>query len=194
MKKETLTLEAIKKDFKVILNVQYSSNTERWLVALFYLAVIAISIGAIQKDPVLGVLIFAIGGAYPLYRYVTQTKEALRQKSALLHACERGELSISVKKFSHMAEETVYRHSAHGNDYAYIKVYYFEDGSSWRAYLISMHYCWSKEFHLSKRGLENLAAQGSEFYYICLQQHPEIAYIYPCLMFRLDEELEKPFP
>ena len=56
---------------------------------------------------------------------------------------------------------------------------------------VEKHYSWSKDFYLSSKGLENISMKGDEFYFVSLQSHHDIAYIYPCKNFELDENLKK---
>ena len=52
------------------------------------------------------------------------------------------------------------------------------------------HYDWSKEYNLSSEGLKNISVEGNEFFYVSLQGHPDVAYVYPCKFFELDKGLE----
>ena len=196
MKQETLTLDAIKKDLMIILNLQRSRKTEWRLLYILPITLLAVIFGILLQNIVPGVLIFSTSG-YQIYRCAKECKEFSAQKKKLLHACERREISISVLKFNHMAEELIYEPHynmicRHAHSRKLITVYYFENGSSWRLPDIGIHYKWSKEFYLSHKGLENLSTKGSEFFFVRLQSQQEIAYIYPCLMFKLDKSLQAP--
>ena len=52
------------------------------------------------------------------------------------------------------------------------------------------HYVWSKDYCLSSKGLDNISLQGDEFFYISLRGYYNVAYIYPCKLFELDETLK----
>ncbi len=196
MNKETLTLDAIKKDLMVTLEQQRLHKTEWRLLYIIPISLLAILFGILFQDVVLGVLIFATC-SYQIVCFVRESKEFSKQKRAVLKACKRSEISVSVQKFSHIAEESVYephRGNKQTHSQKIIWVCYFEGGASWRIPNIGTHYTWSKNFYLSTRGMENLATKGSEFFFIRLQEHQEIAYIYPCKLFELDESLQVSFP
>ena len=72
-----------------------------------------------------------------------------------------------------------------------ITLYHFDGGSSWRLPPFDKHYEWSRDFYISPKGLENISIKGDEFYFVSLQAHHDIAYIYPCKNFELDKSLEK---
>ncbi len=59
------------------------------------------------------------------------------------------------------------------------------------AYHIVRYVVECKEYYVSPKGLENISIEGDEFYYISLQGYPDVAYIYPCKNFILDEKLMK---
>ena len=105
---------------------------------------------------------------------------------------EQGEISISNEVFRNIAHETIYEPHRVGRRASVTKmitVYYFNGGSSWRVPDVDKHYAWSHEFYISSKGLANISIVGDEFYFVSLQAHPEIAYIYPCKNFALDAEL-----
>ena len=49
MQKEALTLDAIKKDLKLIIDGQYSNKSERWIFAMLYLPMATVGIGVLFK-------------------------------------------------------------------------------------------------------------------------------------------------
>ena len=199
MQKETLTLDAIKKDLKLIIDKQYSNKSERWIFATLYLTMATVGIGVLFKDAIPAILFFLLLGTYPIWRYVKERRAYSANKKALLETWRRAQISITVLKFSHKSEELIYEphyHTASNDAHSCkpIHVYYFENGASWRLPIVWCHYKWSKEFSLSPQGLDNLAYKGSEFYFVRLQAQQDIAYVYPCLMFQLDPSLRKSFP
>ena len=196
MQKETLTLDAIKKDLMIILKQQKSHKTEWRLLYIIPITLLAVMFGILLQNVVPGALIFSTSG-YQIYRYAKERKEFSAKKKELLNACERQEISISVLKFSHASEEFVYEphyslHHRRSHTLKLIRVYYFENGAFWRLPRLDTHYAWSKEFYLSDQGLKNLSAKDSEFFFVRLQSQQDIAYIYPCLMFRLAPNLQTP--
>jgi hypothetical protein len=107
---------------------------------------------------------------------------------------ERGEISIGVEKLSSIRQEEIYEPHHIGRRAQTTKTvtfYYFESGIQWREPSIARHYQWSKEYYISSKGLENISISGDEFYYVVLQGNPDIAYIYPCKNFVLDESLKQ---
>ena len=71
-----------------------------------------------------------------------------------------------------------------------VKFYYFSAGRSWRVPSTGCHYKWSKDYYFTTQGLLNISVSGNEFFYVSLQGHFEISYIYPCKFFTLSEELK----
>ena len=199
MQKETLTLDAIKKDLKLIIDEQYSNKSERWIFAMLYLTMATVGIGVLLKDAIPAILFFLLLGTYPIWRYVKERRTHSTNRKALLDTWQRGQISITVLKFSHKSEELIYEPHYHAvlddaHSHKPIHVYYFENGASWRIPSVWYHYKWSKEFNLTPKGLDNLAYKGSEFFFVRLQAQQDITYIYPCLMFQLDPSLRKSFP
>ena len=120
-------------------------------------------------------------------------KEYKTKKAAILSLIERGKISISTETFSHIANDLVYEpHRVFRRAWAtkMITLYYFNGGSSWRVPLFAKHYEWSKEYFISSQGLKNISIKGDEFYFVSLQAYNDIAYIYPCKNFELDESLK----
>ena len=195
MHKEILTLDAIKKDLTVISTLQRARKTEWRMLYIIPITAIALILGILARDVVLGILIFSTS-IYQIVQFVKESKEFSKQKRMVLTAFRRREIAISVQKFSHIAEESVYEpwmHGKHSHEIKLIRVYYFESGASWRIPEIGTHYRWSKNFYLSTKGMEHLATKGSEFFFIRLQADQEVAYIYPCKLFELDEFLKHSF-
>ncbi len=106
-----------------------------------------------------------------IYHYVIAYREYKAQKKELSHAFDRGDISISLERLSHISEETIYEpHMEHR--YAYkpgmrdtkeVKFYYFSAGRSWRVPSTDCHYKWSKDYYLTTMGLLNISVEGNEF-------------------------------
>lgn len=193
MTKETLTLDGIRKDLLKIVSEQMS-NKEDWRLSFIApIALLAIFFGILFKDIFIGLLIFSCSG-YQIYRYAKEIADCVKKKKMLSLALARGDISISTETLSHIAEEAVLEPrvvARHRRSVKFIKVYYFEGGSSWRTILVDKHYSWSREHHITQWGLENISVKGNEFFVVRLQQHQNISYIYPCKLFELDESLKK---
>ena len=192
MKKEKITLEAIKQDLMKMVNFQLSNKNDWRFSYIVPITLLAVMAGVLLKNVIVGLLIFAVA-AYHIVRYVIEYREHKKSKLAIISLVERGEISISNEVFSHIANETIYEPHSVGSRARATKVitaYYFNSGSSWRVPNVDKHYAWSKDFYISSKGLENISISGDEFYIVSLQSHHEIAYIYPCKNFELDANLK----
>ncbi len=203
MKKEKITLDAIKKDLMKIVNEQISIKSEWRFCFIAPITLCAILLGVFLKNIVVGLLIFS-AAAYHIVRYVMEFKEYRAAKNAVLTLLERGEVSISTEIISHIAREVVceprrvgrrekfpFRRRQRASIGNTITVYYFESGSSWRLPAVDRHYSWSDEFYVSSKGLENISLAGDSFFFVRLQNYPHIAYIYPCKTFEIDASLKE---
>ena len=208
MKKEKLTLEAIKQDLMKTVRFQLSNKTDWRFSYIVPITLLAVMIGILLKNVLIGLLIFSIA-AYHIVRYVIEYRAYSQKKNAVISMIEREEISISNEIFSHIATETIYEphrvgRRALATEIIYaplragrralatktITVYYFNGGSSWRLPSVAKHYDWSKDFYISSKGLENISISGDEFYFVSLQANHEVAYIYPCKNFELDANLK----
>ena len=193
MKKETLTLESIKSDLIKIANYQMDNKSDWRFTYIIPITALAILLGVFTKSVFIGITVFCVA-AYHIVRFIIEYKEYRAKKSAILSVIERGEISISKETFSHVAREVVYephRVGKRSRTTKTITLYHFDGGSSWRMPLFSKHYEWSKEYYISSNGLENISIKGDEFYFVSLQSHHDVSYIYPCKNFELDKSLEK---
>lgn len=193
MKKETLRIENIKKDLSQVLWRQISNKEEWRLSYITPITALAILLGFLLRSVWIGILVFSCS-LYHIYYYVIELKEHRKNKRALTEILDRGDVSISVEKLSHISEEIIYEpHAGRRGSHSMTKivtVYHFEACTSWRVPNLFKHYSWSKEFYLSPKGLENISLVGDEFFYICVKGNRDVAYIYPCKLFELDESLQ----
>ena len=192
MKKEKLTLEAVKQDLMKMVNFQLSNKTDWRFSYIVPITLLAVMASILLKNVFVGLLIFSIA-AYHILRYVIEYREYKQSKLAIISLIDKGEILISNDVFSHIATETVYephRVGRRAHATKTITVYYFNGGSSWRVPNVDKHYAWSKEFYISSKGLENISIAGDEFYFVSLQANHEVAYIYPCKNFELDASLK----
>ena len=192
MKKEKLTLEAIKQDLMKVVSFQLSNKIVWRFSYIVPITLLAVMIGILLKNVLIGLLIFSIA-AYHIVRYVIEYRAYSQKKNAVISMIEREEISISNEIFSHIATKIIYEpHGGGRRAFATktITVYYFNGGSSWRLPSVDKHYDWSKDFYISSNGLENISISGDEFYFVSLQANHEVAYIYPCKNFELDESLK----
>lgn len=195
MKKEKITLGAIRQDLLMIANRQMAIQDDWRMAYIIPITLLAIALGILLKNILVGLLIFSVA-AYHIVRYVMECKEYNANRKAVLSLAERGAFSIATEKLSHIAYETVYEprvrsHRTGIEDLKTVTVYHFAGGSSWRVPNVYKHYSWSEEFYLSSKGLDNISLEGDEFIFVRLQNRPDIAYIYPCKLFELDASLKK---
>ena len=192
MKKEAITLYYVKNDLE---KIAYStiSNAGDWRFSyIIPFTLLAILIGVFLGSIVVGVLIFSVA-AYHIVQYCIAVREYKAQKKALQSTLDRGDVSVSVKTLSHIKAETIYEPHAvgkHRNSTKTAIFFHFYSGGSWRVPDVFEHYVWSKDYCLSSKGLDNISLQGDEFFYISLQGYYNVAYIYPCKLFELDETLK----
>ena len=198
MQKETLTLRNISQDLGEIADRNISNTENGRFVFIVPTIVLALSVGFAAKNLLIGLLIFAIA-AYHIFQYAKEYKKYITKKRALNDALDRADISISVEQFSHIALETIYEPHVRGRygrpqrvDLAKeAKFLYFMSGARWRVPQVDKHYKWSKEYYVSTKGLDNISIPGDEYYYIKLQGPSDIAYVYPCKFFVLDEKLKQ---
>lgn len=195
MKKEKLTLESIKKDFEKIVAWQIDVKSEAHLVYIIPILVLAI-IAGVLVHVVLGVVI-SLFAAYPIIRLISDERDNRRYRRTILDLVDRGDVSISVEKLSHISEQTVYephRHTKRTHLTKEATFFYFEGGSSWRVPELYRHYEWSAELYFSTEGLCNVSLGGDEFYIVSVQGEHDVRYIYPRKFFELDGQLNKFVP
>ena len=192
MHKEKLTLFNIKHDLHNVASFKISNASDWRFSYIVPITLLAIMIGVLTKSILIGLLIFSVA-AYHIVLYIPSCKEYFRQKKAIKEALDRGDISISVEKLSHIGTESIYEPHMGGrrvHEFKTVTFYYFVSGTRWRLPEVYKHYGWSKEYYLSNKGLENISVEGNEFYYISLQGEYDIAYIYPCKIFQLDAGLK----
>lgn len=199
VKKETVTLQNIKEDLNKLIAFRSSIKAEVFLGGAFGFTLLSLLLGILTKLVWLGVLLF-LPALVLFILYGVFIKKAVAQKSALRKISSREDILISVERLSHISEEEIYEpYISHKRAHSFKTVKFFCFNSlRWR--LLSyrtfgrptenfIHYSWSKEYSFSPQGLENVSLQGDEFYYVSLKNHPDVAYIYPCKYFELEEGL-----
>ncbi|MBE6547249.1 MAG: hypothetical protein E7667_00015 [Ruminococcaceae bacterium] len=192
MKKEKINLDNIKQDFNIIIKEQLAPAREWRFYNIVLMALLSILVGMLFQKIWISLLIF-LPAVYHIVRYLIVYRNYRVDKKAIRNVSSREDISISIQRFSHMGQETIYE--PHFGRYAHftkrVTFYYFSTGTQWRRYDVHKHYSWSKEYYISSKGLEYISVAGDEFYYIELQGHPDVAYIYPCKSFELDDSLKE---
>jgi len=195
MKKETITLDAVKQDFKKIV-IYHQSNKEDWRFSYIVPSLLlSICLTVLFKSVIVSLVFLSIA-VYHIVKFIPEYKELKAKKAAIMSIIDRGDISVSTEVLSHIATETIYEPHGHGkrtHATKTIRKYYFNSGSSWREPVVfnTNHYEWSRDFSFSPAGLDNISIAGDEFFYITVQEHYDIAYIYPCKYFELDRGLIK---
>ena len=193
MKKEKINLDNIKHDFTIIIKEQLAPVSAWRLYLIFLISLISILAGVVFQKVWIALLIF-LPAVYHIVRYLIAYRNYRADKKAIRNISSREDISISVQRLGHVGKETIYEPhfiGARGNFTKRITFYYLSSGTKWRRYDVHRHYAWSKEYCVSSQGLEYISIVGDEFYYIELQGHPDIAYIYPCKNFEIDKSLKK---
>lgn len=191
MKKETLTVEAIKSDLIKIAKAQMGNKADWRFSYITPITVLAVLLSILTKHIWIGVAVFSFA-VYHIVRFALEYRAYRAKKAEILSVIERGEISISKEVFSHVATDVIYEphHGGrHTNTTKTVTRYHFDGGSSWRVPLFAKHYAWSREHNVSAKGLYNISIKGDEFYVVSLQTCHDIAYIYPCKCFELDHSL-----
>ncbi len=192
MKKETITLGIIQNDLMKIACAKQSNHANWRYSYIIPIILLAIGAGVLLESVWIGLAIF-LPAMYHVVCYIRECREHKARISAVRAVLARGDVSIAIKTLSHIATETIYEPHAVGRRRLAtkeIKMYYFKGGSAWRDWLAN-YYTWSTDFCMNAKGLENISIAGDDFYYIVLQGNPEVACIYPCKYFTLEESLQK---
>jgi len=192
MRKETITIEAIRSDLIKIAKYQVNDQADWRFSYILPFTALSIFLGVVTKNVLIAIAVFG-AAAYHIVRFLMEYKKYKAKKKAILSVIERGEISVSTEIFSHIANDVIYEPHKVGRRVAAtktVKLFHFSSGSSWRVPRFTTHYEWSKEYDTCTKGLENLSIKGDEFYFISLQRYHDIAYIYPCKNFTLDKSLE----
>lgn len=194
MKKETLTLAGVQRDLGVVTGFQIKTHHRHGNVYIHMYLVVVEALGAYLRSAWL-----ALAGLIPVVVYwtIVSVRKYKPRKQNVERELGREDVSVSVVRFSHISHELIYEPQKHrltrgGKTVVNEAVFYhFEAGACWREPPVRAHYKWSRDFYLSRKGLENIADIGDEFYYVCLQNDPDISYIYPCELFELDAPLRE---
>jgi len=187
MKKEELKLSNIKNDLKIVAFANMYKKKDATCSFCFGIAAI-IFIGAIFFKSILIGLLGVGSVGLGIFFAIRENKAYSTNEKAIEDMVEREDISIVIEKFSHVVEDV----KQHGKyDTEYISTFYFMTGEHWIAPRIGNHYRWSKEYYISTQGLINISLREDEYYFVSVQGHHDIAYIYPCKFFTLDESLKK---
>ena len=191
MQKDKLTLNNIKKDLLSAESVKIYDEAD-WRIASIFIMLMASAVFIFALKLIFIGIIPLIVAAYNLIRFLMAKKKFKTRKKEISDIVERCDISISVEKLSHLhqySERTPGLSSHHNTREVY--ELYFISGISWRIPMFTLLYEWSKDYHISPVGMKNISVPGNEYYFITLQGHSDIAYVYPLDFFELDESLKR---
>lgn len=134
---------------------------------------------------VIGVCVVAM-----IYLSVKNQLRNRKQKKEFANTIDRGNYHISIERLTSVERRTAinqtYR-SQGRSGLCEVTVYSFSHDISWTDWRTRMHYEWSRDYHLTPQGLENISVAGNYFYVVFLRDNPNISYVYPCKFFESDE-------
>ncbi len=194
MTKEPLTLAALSKDLRTIAEKQVTIAADYRSSYYIPVTFLAIAAGIFLQNIWIGLLIFSFA-AYHIVRSVMTVLQHRKIKKSILTLIDRNAVSVSRETLSHISVETI--HEPHvtrrrrTRAFKEAAFFHFASGKTWRLLAIPNYYEWSKDYFHSSAGLYNISIQGDEFFLVTLQDHPEIACVYPCKFFILDAALQK---
>ncbi len=113
-----------------------------------------------------------------------------KQKKEFASTINHRNYCISIERLASVERRTAVNptwQSRGGSGLCEVTVYSFSHGISWTDWRMRMHYKWSRDYHLTPQGLENISVGGNYFYVVSLRDNPNISYIYPCKFFESDE-------
>ena len=179
----------IAQDFNIVAKEQLHIAMKWRLPYIISFAFLSAFFGMLFKSIWVSLLISPVA-IYQIVHFAIAFRNYIIRRKAIINTVDRTDISISIQQFSHVAEERIYEpHIARRSNKKYVLFYYFLSGSSWRIPDIKTHYLWSKDYHMSLKGLKNISITGDEFYFISLQGYHDIVYVYPCKYFDLDPKL-----
>ena len=189
MKKEAISVAFVKKDMHNFAYVVTRHRTKRWSSYVFLILISSIVAGFVFRIFLLSSVSLLVVSLLVIRSLNDQSEYTARAKE-IYDAIEREEFAVCVKKLSHIAEEKEYEMNFSPDDVG--RYYCFCGGIRWKMHWqFEKYYDWSKEYCLSVTGLTNISLPNDEFYYVSLQRHHEVAFIYPCKFFELDETLRQ---
>lgn len=193
MHKEKLTLENVKKDF-LSLESHYFWNIVDWHATyiLPYL-LLTVVIGVFLRSISLCILT-ALPIVYHAVRLYKEWKEHNEVKKAIQSITDRTQVSVSIEKFSHIAEEIVYEPHSFVSRRRYkmrpVDFMHFMSGAAWRVPSFHRHYNWSSDNYITLKGLDNISTLGEEYFFVSIQNQSKISYVYPCELFDLADDMK----
>ena len=192
MTKEKLTLNNIRSDILKAVKAQERANNEAREVYIIPSVIIAVLIILFTKGVWFSLPFIALA-AFNTVKYIPERRRSADIKKKISSALDRGDVSISIEKLSHISKETVYephagrRRARHTKEVTFL---YFLSGTSWRVPALGKHYEWSSLLCMSSSGIINTSVKDNEFYFISLKGYPNAAYVYNTKLFELDSGLK----
>ena len=189
-KKEQLTKENIIRDLVRAEEIRHArvSSINVSLIGDFLIA--AVFAALLTRTVWVGVPIL-LGSVYNAVRLIQKIRIFRTNTSAI----EKGGFVIDTDVLSHIAQERIYEPHISGrgrrirfNNYRTVTYYYFDNCRFRECFFGGFE--WSKEYYLSKNGLQNISLAGDEFYVAVRSSDGEVGQIYPKKFFDYDREGE----
>ena len=196
MEKQRFTVDDVASDMRTVIRDRrrafYSWRIKFIAPSALFLHVLLLVLTeftpSIGHKLVIAVLVLTI--AYNLVMLVVQLLGTRKIQRAIDKGLMRGDINVSIEKFSHVTTEEIYEPYFSGRWIGLsktIRMYYFSSGAGWREPVTKSHYAWSLICETSSQGLENTAIAGDEFYLITLCADRSVKYIYNTKLFEFKE-------
>ena len=183
MKKDILTDEIIRSDMKSELarNGTLPIAVVFVGVVCYALAVAALYLGY-TEDP----RMYFVGGIEILFStvitvYMIRKSVIYSKQKKRLDACD---ISVSETKLTSVYEDV---RRVGGRFGRYEAIFHFCFAAGEWCLTNTMLYKWSKEYHLSVDGLENISLEGDEFYAVIDNETQTVVYAYPKKFFEYEK-------
>ena len=190
MVKENLTMENIRRDLQKVAWLNEERVSDSHFNYIIPCTILSLLIGILFELVFVAVVIFSFA-AYHIVLFSIECRHVSEIRKEIKKDLERGDISVSVQKLTNIVDETIYEPHAGRRGYHNtkdIKVFVFASGIRWRVPNIYKHYEWSLNCYMSTQGLENTSVCDDEFYFVMLQGHTNISYVYNTKFFDFNEE------
>lgn len=149
--------------------------------------VYAIAIGILSKTWWAGVLV-SLGALWHAFALVKKIKEHEYHMAVI----RGGGFVVETDILSHIAQERIVEPHLEGlsrnkrmTRYRWVTFFYFNNCRFRQCYFSG--YEWSREYYMSRKGLQNISIAGDEFYIVTRSTDHEVGQIYPKKFFEYEE-------
>ena len=178
-KKEKLTKENIICDLIYAEEIR-QARVSSINVSLFGCFLIAAVFASVVSRIIWIGLLISIGALYNAVRLVQKIMVFRKNKAEI----EKGGFVIDTDILSHIAEEIIYEPHIAGRErsrrtrlHRTVTFFYFNNCKFRQCFFGGFE--WSKEYHLSRNGLQNISLPGDEFFVAIRNTDGEVGQIYP---------------